>query len=899
MNGRRGLAGSSVTMFAGTLVSRVLGLVKGPVLLVAVLGANTGASNAFDVANRLPNLIYLLVAGGVLNAVLVPQIVRAMTKDEDGGDDYVSRLLTAITLGLAGLTVVLTLAAPLLVRLFAFGMEDPWYSLSVTFAYWCIPQLFFYGMYTLLGQVLNARGIFGPYTWAPVLNNVVAIIGLVVFLGLHGSVADLTAEGAQAWTQDRTILLAGVATAGVAAQALVLLWPLRSAGVRLRPRFGFRGRGLGSATSTAMWVFAALLVGQLATLAISNVAAAASAAGDYAIDVAGNAAYTNSYFLYSLPTSLVVVSLITALFTRMSTSAAHQDLGAVRADLSLGLRVVGLFTVFCSGGLMVLALPLVRVITPAAAFAEVESIAMVLVAMLLGLVGVGAFTVIQRVYYAFEDARRLFFLQLPLTAVVVVGAFASLLLPPRWVLVGACVAMAVSNVFGAALSFLGLRPRLGHTDGGRVVRAHVRITIAAAGPVLLGWGLLTLLGTDEADLDLPGAFLRVVLVGVLMVLGYFVALRTLHVDELEVVARPLGNMVAGIARRLPGPLRTGVMWVAAVLNPGLRGGRAGGPAGGTGAGEPGAGVSGPGAPGAGGPGAGAAEADVLDHRMRGAGTGSGSTWGPDPRSDDERPLWARSAADASRQADDAVDASRDLPWAPHIESAWEPVWNPGRRRRPEAADQGPETPGAGAPDVGGPGTGTPGAVAPGTGYGSAAPRDAVPGAGAPVGGSSSSGTSSPTDRPRTRPDEMSSRPTPSAPAATSAATGASPTMPRRERADRRERPGRHVPPSPTEAELDPLTHLDALDGAPDETVVRPVRPAGEHSQGRTPHDPRRARRARPTDGDGSGRGHGGAGSGGHAGGPGSPTPPPPPPADPEPERGPDEPPSRRSDPPSR
>jgi murein biosynthesis integral membrane protein MurJ len=569
MSGRRGLAGSSMTMFAGTLVSRVLGLVKGPVLLVAVLGANTGSSNAFDVANKLPNLIYMLVAGGVLNAVLVPQIVRAMTKDKDGGEDYVSRLLTAVTLALGGLTVVLTLAAPLLVRLFAFGMTDPWYSQSVAFAYWCIPQLFFYGMYTLLGQVLNARGIFGPYTWAPVLNNVVAIAGLLLFIFMFGSAADMTAADADQWDGMRTWVLAGTATAGVMAQALVLIWPLRKAGVRLRPRFGFRGRGLGSATSTAMWVFAALLVGQVATLLVSNVAAAASARGDYAIDIPGNAAYTNAYFLYSLPTSLIVVSLITALFTRMSTNAATSDLDAVRADLSLGLRVVGMFTVFCSGGLMVLALPLVRVITPAAQFVEVRSIAMVLVALLTGLVGVGAFTVIQRVYYAFEDARRLFFLQLPLTAIGVAASVASLLLPARWVLVGACAGMALSNIVGAALSYLGLRPRLGWTDGGTVVRAHVRICVAAAPAIFGGWGLLTLMGTDEADLSLGGAMVRLLVIGVLMVLAYFVTLRALGAKELEVVARPMGTMVASVGRRLPGPARWLMLRLARVLNPRL------------------------------------------------------------------------------------------------------------------------------------------------------------------------------------------------------------------------------------------------------------------------------------------------------------------------------------------
>ncbi|MGO1833153.1 MAG: murein biosynthesis integral membrane protein MurJ [Actinomycetaceae bacterium] len=762
MSGRRGLAGSSMTMFAGTLVSRVLGLVKGPVLLVAVLGANTGSSNAFDVANKLPNLIYMLVAGGVLNAVLVPQIVRAMTKDKDGGEDYVSRLLTAVTLALGGLTVVLTFAAPLLVRLFAFGMTDPWYSQSVAFAYWCIPQLFFYGMYTLLGQVLNARGIFGPYTWAPVLNNVVAIAGLLLFISMFGSAADMTAADADQWDGMRTWVLAGTATAGVMAQALVLIWPLRKAGVRLRPRFGFRGRGLGSATSTAMWVFAALLVGQVATLLVSNVAAAASARGEYAIDIPGNAAYTNAYFLYSLPTSLIVVSLITALFTRMSTNAATSDLDAVRADLSLGLRVVGMFTVFCSGGLMVLALPLVRVITPAAQFVEVRSIAMVLVALLTGLVGVGAFTVIQRVYYAFEDARRLFFLQLPLTAIGVAASVASLLLPPRWVLVGACAGMALSNIVGAALSYLGLRPRLGWTDGGTVVRAHVRICVAAAPAIFGGWGLLTLMGTEEADMSLGGAMVRLLVIGVLMVLVYFVTLRALGARELEVVARPMGTMVASIGRRLPGPARWLMLRFARVLNPSLPSSPAPSPTSEAASHDEPTRV-------------GDHPGDLLDDEApdsdrsgRPAGThadwthadgtrsNDGSTSVRPQRREDPNLLWsAENRPDATDMG--SADAP-ELPWSPPGEGAWETAWTPGRRNRPSAAGSNAAGPTASAPD---PGAGSPRAGASGTGASGATAR----GAASRPAGPPSEGTS-PAATPRTpsagarRPGEPTGAPRP-------------------------------------------------------------------------------------------------------------------------------------------
>ena len=163
----RALATSAAVMASGTLVSRVLGLLRNA-LLVAVIGmvafgGQSGSmSDAWSVANKLPNIISMLLAGGVLNAVLVPQVVRAM-KRRDGGEEYVNRLLTLAMTILAGITVLLTAAATLLITLYAAQFQPEWKAVAVGLAYWCIPQLFLYGLYTLLGQVLNARSVFGPY----------------------------------------------------------------------------------------------------------------------------------------------------------------------------------------------------------------------------------------------------------------------------------------------------------------------------------------------------------------------------------------------------------------------------------------------------------------------------------------------------------------------------------------------------------------------------------------------------------------------------------------------------------------------------------------------------------------------------------------------------------------
>ena len=176
MSAKNSIARSSVVMAAGTLASRVLGLVRNA-LLIAALGATaSGAADAFNVANMLPTQLYNLIIGGVLNAILVPQIVRVMR--ERNGDELVNRLLTASAAIIAAITAVLTIAAPVVITLYASGL-DRWQPLAYAFAFWCMPQVFFYGLYALWGQVLNARHNFGPYMWAPVVNNIISIVAIL------------------------------------------------------------------------------------------------------------------------------------------------------------------------------------------------------------------------------------------------------------------------------------------------------------------------------------------------------------------------------------------------------------------------------------------------------------------------------------------------------------------------------------------------------------------------------------------------------------------------------------------------------------------------------------------------------------------------------------------------
>ena len=537
------LARSTAGMAAGTIASRVLGVVRAAMQLAVVGTFVTG--DAWDVANTLPNIIYLLLAGGVLNAVLVPQITKAASH-ADGGRDYVDRLLTVAIAGIAVVAFVFTVAAGLLVELYS---SSKWTadvrSLSTAFALICMPQIFFYGLYTLLGQVLNARNRFAAYMWAPALANVVAIAGLAFFLVAYPHQADVTS-----WTSPMVWVLAGSATAGVAAQALVLVVPLWRSGFRFRPRWGVRGVGLRTASTVALWTFAATGVAATGFVITSRVLTYAGQAGVLAgLEVPGKISYTNALLIFMLPHGLVTVSLVTALFTRMSRAAHAGDLGEVRADVDRGLRLTAVATVPATVAAFVLGFAATATLYQGSSESSTRGIATVMMAMMVGLVPFGVLYLLQRVFYAFEDARTPFRLQLVVTAVATIANLASLLLPLRWIAVGVGAGQAISNLAGMAVGLVLARRRLEVLPLREVSRTYVRLgvasVLAAAAAYLVQLGLGQVLG---GRLYSPVAL---VTGGLVFVVIYVVAAHALRVREIDDLVEPILERVRRTVSRSP------------------------------------------------------------------------------------------------------------------------------------------------------------------------------------------------------------------------------------------------------------------------------------------------------------------------------------------------------------
>ncbi|MFD6443683.1 murein biosynthesis integral membrane protein MurJ [Promicromonospora sp. NPDC060204] len=545
------LGRNSIVMAAGTAASRLGGLVRN-MMLVAAIGSVGSVANAFDVANKLPNVLFAILAGGMLNAVLVPQIVKAFRAHN--AQERVDKLLTIAAVGILAITAILTGAAAWVVMLYTDGWSAEQLALGTVFAYWCIPQLFFYGLYTLLGQVLNAREQFGPFMWAPVANNVVSVIGFAVFLVVFGGAPDTGINDLSEWDTPRTILLAGTATLGIVAQALVLLVPLLRSGFRWNLRLGLRGIGLRSAGAVAMWTFAAVVLEQAGVLYLTRVASAAGAAaeagaaGVSADLVASNGAYTQALLIYLLPHSLVTVSIATALFTGISKAAQAGDTDRVRSDLSLGLRTIGVFTVFATAALVVLAGPATAFIVPTAGETGTSVIAPVLVALSFGLVPLGGMALMKWVFYAYEDGRSVFWITVPSTVALVAGLVAAQIwLPIELWVVAAGGAYALSNWITVLLRTGGLKRKLGgRLDGGRIFVLHAKAVLAAVVAGGAGWGVYQLVGGFDV-LSFGSGWLFTMLsglwvtalCGLVMLAVYVLLLRLLRVEELNGLLGPV------------------------------------------------------------------------------------------------------------------------------------------------------------------------------------------------------------------------------------------------------------------------------------------------------------------------------------------------------------------------
>jgi putative peptidoglycan lipid II flippase len=477
------LLSATAVMASGTVLSRMSGFLRAA-LLTAALGQQLHA-DLFTIANTVPNMLYILLAGGIFNAVLVPQLVRAAGADADGGAAYTNRVVTLAALFLGLVTVALVVAAPWVMQLFLSpSFDDPELRAQLesvnNFARYCLPQVFFYGMFVLVGQILNARGRFGPMMWAPIANNIISIAVLLIYLVTFGPATDLVGG----FTHSQELLLGLGSTAGIVVQFLILVPYLRSVGYRFRPRFDFMDAGLAHTLRLGVWTVLFVVVNQIAYTVVVRLASggtAASALAPGGEQATGYTIYSQAFLIMMAPHAVITVSLATAILPLLSQRAATADLRALGHSLVGALRSALVVIVPFAALLPVLAPDIANVLWGhGAGRADYELYVPTLSLFGVGLVFFTVHYMMLRGFFSLELNRTVFLIQCVVAATNIVMALALVnRADPVQTSPALVLAWTASYAVGAAVSFGVLRRRLGGLEGRGLVRFLVRVCLAS------------------------------------------------------------------------------------------------------------------------------------------------------------------------------------------------------------------------------------------------------------------------------------------------------------------------------------------------------------------------------------------------------------------------------------
>lgn len=453
MTERDSLISSSAWMALGTIVSRLTGFVRG-VLIITTLGIGLNA-DVFTGANTVPNALYILIAGGIFNIILVPALVRAMENDSDNGEAFAQRIITIGLSVLFSATLILMLLVPVIMRIaFDSAVFDPELAAARDSAQFlmllCMPQVFFYGAFVMIGQVLNSRRRFGPMMWAPIANNVLASAMLITYLVVYGP------ESSEiGFTRGEELLLGLGSTAGIALQFLVLLPVLKSTGFTMRLRFDWRRTGLRRTAVMSAWAFGFVVVTQIAFFLIQRIGTGATArAAQTGGEGAGATVYQFAYLISQVPHGVITVSVMTAAMPTLASYANAGDHRSMRAlmDDTVRLVLVAMVPIALLIGILADAFASLTVSYGAAA-GDDGIIGLTVSAFAPAVLFSTMHYMMLRGFYSLENMRTPFYLQLVLASLNIALAFTVVpLVDDKYVAAALAVVFTVTYALGTVMA---------------------------------------------------------------------------------------------------------------------------------------------------------------------------------------------------------------------------------------------------------------------------------------------------------------------------------------------------------------------------------------------------------------------------------------------------------------
>jgi len=511
----------------GTALSRLTGLGR-TVETAYALGAGR-VSDAYNLANTTPNIIYDLVLGGILAGTLVPVFLQALrTPEEEGGEaagwEAISAVCTAIGVVLLGVSVLFFLGAPLIIHFLTLGSHVAQIgaerNLATSLLYLFVPQLFFYGMASVAAAILQARYRFAPQMYTPILNNVIVIGVLVGFAVLMGT--KLTPDAVR-HDHRAVLLLGGGTTLGVAVMALALLPALAGSGARLRLVWNPRHPACKRIFRLGSWTFGVVVANQIALLVAIQFAS--HKAGDYS-------AYSYAYMFMQLPYGVWTVSVMTPMETDMAHAWQTGDREEARSRFLESVWMVLVIILPAGLGMAALARPAIAIVLQHGALgaAGARATSDALIAMALGLPTFSLYLMLMRAYQAMQDTRTMFLIYLVENGANII---LDILLYHRFGIRGLAAGLSLAYAVATVVALVHMSRRMGGIRGGALAAAAGLALIAAALAAGAAWATahgIARLPDGQRQVGVAAQVIAGVGVGVTV---YLLAARALGFDDVR------------------------------------------------------------------------------------------------------------------------------------------------------------------------------------------------------------------------------------------------------------------------------------------------------------------------------------------------------------------------------
>ncbi len=449
---------SNLVVAAGTALSRLSGLLR--VFVFAYVIGQTLVADAYKLANETPNIVYDLLLGGVLSATLVPLFTSFLGSPPGGPDgerrhepdDHATNVVVTISVTLmVALTALAVLAAPLIFRLYSLNLDDGvdaalFRDVGTTLTRIFLVQILFYGLTGVANAYLNSRRRFFAAAWSPILPNLIIVVTL---LSLPGA-------GTTAWTlgdvitNDRLRWTLGLgATAGIAAMALAVVPAMVAAGLRFRPAWEWRHPAVRKLLSLSGWTIGFVAANQAALIVVRNLALGQGEG------IASS--YFDAFVWFVLPHGLLAVSIATTFQPEMARAVTARDRAAFIRHTTSGSRLITLLTLPAAAGMFVLREPIIGLMQRGQFDAtDLTNTSRALAGLSIGLVGFSVYLFVLRGFYAHQDTRTPFVLNVGENALNVVFAF---VLVGRWGVLGLGLAYSFAYLLASlwALSVLSYK----------------------------------------------------------------------------------------------------------------------------------------------------------------------------------------------------------------------------------------------------------------------------------------------------------------------------------------------------------------------------------------------------------------------------------------------------------